>query len=64
MLLPGALHRTGTNAVRLRCDGAQWTPLDPGTDQPLSAVAGSGPGAFFIAGSGGAILRAEAPAGP
>lgn len=60
---PGDLYLVGSQqrprqALLLRYDGAQWFALDAATDHPLSSIAGSGPGDFFIAGSGGAILHA------
>jgi hypothetical protein len=60
---PGDLYLVGSQqrprqAVLLRSDGAQWFALDAATDHELSAIAGSGPGDFFIAGRGGAILHA------
>lgn len=48
----------------LRYDGAQWTALDPGTDQPLSAIDGTAPGTFLVAGAGGALLHSNPPPAP
>lgn len=63
---PGDLYLVGSQqrprqAVLLRYDGAQWYPLDPGTDHELFGIDGSSPGDFFIAGRGGAILHAAQP---
>ena len=61
---PGDLYLVGTQqrprqGLLLRNDGAQWYALDPGTDHELYAIDGSGPGDFFIAGNGGAILHSH-----
>jgi hypothetical protein len=60
---PGDLYLVGSQqrpreAVLLRYDGAQWYALDAATDHALFAIDGSGPGEFFIGGTGGAILKA------